>query len=77
MGYRYSYLHILKTLVQVSFFMRLRGAPSCISFFSVQHALRGYCKVHVVANNKLPISADLLSRICAATSAVYFSTYGF
>lgn len=34
----YSHSHIIKTLSGVSFFMRMQGGRSCMSFFSVRHA---------------------------------------
>lgn len=71
MGCTYSSSHILKTLSGVSFFLNLHGYASCIHFFPVKQALKGYYKAHIVAEKRLPISADLV-KICSATTAVCF-----
>lgn len=71
----YSYSHILKQLAGISFFAKLLGFPSCMSFFSVKQVLKGYRKSSVTPDSRLPISVDILKKLCISTKTVCFSIY--
>lgn len=75
MSVSYSYSYIVKTLAGISFFRRLHGASSCMQFFAVKCALKGYCKHRTIADTRLPITSDLLFRISDSTSNVCFSPF--
>lgn len=71
----YSYSHIVKQLAGISFFTKLLGFPSCMSFFSVKQVLKGYRRSTVTHDSRLPISIDILKKLCASTKTVCFSDY--
>lgn len=75
MSASYSYSYVIKTLAGVSFFMRMTGANSCMQFFAVKCALKGYRKKRLVTNSRLPISAELLDHIGNAADEICFSPY--
>lgn len=52
MAHFYSCSHIQKTLSGISFFFKLSDIPSCLSFFSVKQALRGYKRQHVSVDSR-------------------------
>lgn len=71
----YSYFHVTKTLAGIYFFLKLQGFHSCTELFSVRQALKGYHKRNMVADSRLPITADVLSRLCESTTSVCVSSY--
>lgn len=75
MSASYSYSYIVKTLAGVCFFRRLHGESSCMQFFTVKCALKGYRKRHMCADSRLPITSDLLFRIGNSTNDVCLSTF--
>lgn len=66
---------MLKTQSGVCFFMRMQGDRSCMSFFLVKHALKGYKRKHFVADKRLAISVDLLGHLCDVSKDVCFSLH--
>lgn len=75
MSKEYSWAHINKTLAGVSFFLKLNSLPHCLSFFSVQQALKGYRKVKFNIDKRSPINTETLLAICRSADKVCFSEY--
>lgn len=57
------------------FFLRLMGLPSCLEFFSIKQALKGYHKAKFLPDGRWPISLEFLADLSAVTSVVCFSGY--
>lgn len=70
MEYGYSYDHVAKVISGVSLFFRLMGLPSCMAFFSIKQALRGYGKAKFSPDGRWPISLELLADLSAASQVV-------
>lgn len=49
-GFSCSYL--VKSLAGISFFCRLKGLPSCMSYFFVKRAIKGYKRRATVADGR-------------------------
>lgn len=70
MEYGYSYGHVVKVMSGVSFFLRLMGLASCMAFFSIKQALKGYRKAKFSPDGRRPILLELLADLSAATQVV-------
>lgn len=55
--------------------MRMSGCGSCLQFFTVKSALKGYRKRLRVPDSRLPISGELLASIGETTKEACFSPY--
>ena len=75
MRQHFSHSHVTKVLAGISFYFRLLGLKPCSDYFSVRQALKGYRRGNCSKDERRPISLDILSGLCRATSAVCFSDY--
>lgn len=70
-----SALSIKKLLAGVSFFLKLNGGVSLISFFQVNQLLKGYSRSSVVGKRKRPITGNVLVMLCNSAESVCTSDY--
>lgn len=71
----YSWSHVYRTLSGISFFQKMNSLTSCLSYFSVKQALKGYKKSHFQIDNRHPITPEILSSVCSITDTVCFSSF--
>lgn len=75
MQQHFSQSQMVQTLAGILFFFKLCQFPAFSSYFSVKQALKGYRKAYFVADDRHPISMDILKKLCSSTHLIYFSSY--
>lgn len=71
----YSWSYVQRTLSGISFFLKLKNLPSCLQFFSVRQALKGYKKKNFTWDKRKPITPVVLGDLCSITEQVCFSVF--
>lgn len=72
---QYSWSHINKILLGVSFFKKLYNLPGCMSLFSVHQVMKGYIKYIFCTDSRQPITLKILKKLCQATFVICFSEF--
>lgn len=72
---RYSWSYVQKTLSGISFFLKINNMPSCMQYFLVKQALKGYKRDNFRSDSRKPITPKVLSELCSVTGKVCFSAF--
>lgn len=71
----FSWSHINTIWSGVSFFLKLEGAQSLFSFFSIKQAMKGYKNKTITVDRRQPITPTLLKKCCGTTERICYNTY--